>query len=412
MSGDATTKLCSEALAMVSWGGDATLSLMPGGATGMTYLLTHTDGRKAIVRRTGVNGLYGKWSDLSQHAVENAVADAGLGAKVLAGNDTMLVCEFLEGHKTLSVGDVLLPSDAADAAAAPTNAAATLDAVAQATARLHALPMSLAPPAGDELRKWHGYAVDALEAFKAGLPADDAATRTAVDTAVDGIGALLPLVDQVSSYAAPAERLGIFDRFPPDVVTTHGDLHLGNVLAPPEGPVKFVDLDRVAPRDAATDIAYFFRVWGDHIYMTPAYGFAPTAAKPEPYPSLAARRAFCVAYLAARRGVAADAVPACDVDALLLKVEVYVVAERFRLLCIISLMVSQNAAMLSMGVLPMTATVRTACTILEELSIATGGVDNVGDVCAAVKARCDIVEVGVCVAAAARNLAAAAAQSK
>lgn len=301
-SHDAHAALATEAAGLVGWPADAapSVTLMPGGATGHTFKLSRgTDDVAHVVRR-----LDAKTSAGFVRAAK-ALADAGVTPGVVAASDTLLVTELAPGKPVATP----LLDDAASGAAAR---------VAALVAALHGVTPDAAGHAGpsrdDEVAWW-------LAKAEASMPTMGADLRAAMRAeAARG---------HAGKVSGPCARS----------VTTHGDLHPGNILVG-EGKAEegaagawLVDLEHVAPRCAGTDIAYLFAVWGDMRYHA---GWTPSAAAPIPYAPLDARRAFATAYLQASVAVGggAGAPSAADVDAFLYQVEVFGLRERFRLMCV------------------------------------------------------------------------------
>lgn len=246
-------------------------------------------------------------------------------------------------------------------------AAQVIKTVAQLAARFHRIdqPAQLLEPAvADEVAAWRDVAYALIDTFVAGVPEKpncaivteafkatvaaelDAAAAAKInfyllnrsfDEQEEDQSRVLPRVLLAESVDAAAVRAALRH------VLTHGDLHIGNLLATSATDIKTVDLDRSIARHAVSDVAYFFMTWGDQYYHR---GFVPSAEQPSPYVPYESRVAFVKEYLkhdATLAGVASAALARFDDDdgafiqSFLLAVEVAQYAERARLFFVLAI---------------------------------------------------------------------------
>ena len=279
--------------------------LMDGGMTGDTFRLTPSgEAKQYVVRR--IRG--DEAGNAAFIAASTALAKAGISPAVIAADQTMIISELVSG--TPCTAGVLAGN------------ADTIAAVGALTARLHSCDPTAIGHAGtprdNELAFWWKKA----EPHMGTMP--EKLTAFFAEAVEQGLAC---------GVSGPAGA----------VVPTHGDLHMGNVLLPSpatgtEGKVEegdtsagwLVDLEHVASnRIAGSDIAYFFSVWGDYLYMA---GWKASADQAIPYAPLDQRRAFARSYLAA---LGDGSTPSdTDVDDFLFQVEVCGERQRVRLMMI------------------------------------------------------------------------------
>jgi hypothetical protein len=146
----------------------------------------------------------------------------------------------------------------------------------------------------------------------------------------------------------------------------------------------------VRARAAAHDLAYFFLLWGDSLWLA---GFKPSIELPVPYAALEARRAFVRAY--------AQLSDEVEVDEFLFQVERAGIAQRAHIMCIWLLLACGDAQhMLASAFRSTVPMLPIAHAVLER---AVGGDAS---------ARAEIVEFGVMTTAVRHAAAAWAAADK
>lgn len=347
-----SSALAATAAALSGWpepaAASASLTLLEGGATGRTFKLSADGQAPLVVRKLRPDGV-----DAAAERVTSVLAAAGITPELVAATDDMVVTVLVDAAP-VAVADLCKEGEAA---------AALVRVVAEQVAALHAVPPAdVGVAARDELAHWMAVAAErcVAEGKDAWWPTLEAEVAAAATTAPPADG----------GFAAA-------------VVTTHGDLHPGNILVTADGrQCHLVDLEHVGPRKAATDLTYFFAVWGDTRYTL---GWAPSADAVWPYAPLHARRAFAAAYM--RKLSGADADPGAeDVDTLLLEVERCAHATRTRL-CLVWL--SLGVPMLVHGAVDMLPRLKEARAVLLELDAADADAD------AAAALRKDVVEQGL-----------------
>jgi thiamine kinase-like enzyme len=276
--------LAAEIAQALDWPASAvpTLVLLANGATGETFKLSADTVTETYVVRL-LKSSESVWSpgyDLVK--VTQAVAETGLGAKVVLSTKKFLVVEFCLGKNSTVTG---LHSDNVE-----------LQAVATATAQLHKLPLDIAPPAGDELQdQWL-----ALVQKKLTNSEDPLLVSLQTELTAGSKYSVYAVTNDVSTTTDnKTSSSSLLEGFKNTVVMTHGDLHMNNLLLDPvSSAAKLIDLDRLAPRRAATDVAYLFHIWSLGYFRTPTVLFTcTTETKPVPYPNLQLRQAFATSYL-------------------------------------------------------------------------------------------------------------------
>jgi hypothetical protein len=263
-----------EAAVLAGWpsavAANAQLTLLAGGATGRTFKLTGSaDGdapapTPVVVRSIRVGG-----EDAGLVAASRALAEEGLTPAVLASSATLQVSTFVDAN----------PVAVTSLAAGGEN----LQTVAFLVGRLHSLDVALVgdarPAREDELALWLGWA----------------------EASIPELGA--KSFEDLRAQAAACNAFRALRGPAGTIVVGHGDLHPGNLLletptaaailaaadadsagVAAEAPKRhtqawLVDLEHLCPRRAADDIAYFFAVWGDLLYMS---GWRPSPGRTVP----------------------------------------------------------------------------------------------------------------------------------
>ena len=307
--------------------GGVEVQLLPGGATGKTFLAKR--GEEKYVLRLLPAATEAWTSNFDLVKVSKAVADAGIGAQVIDSDEGAILVEFVPESRPFDLKEDFLHE---------TNGKAKVSLFAQTAAKFHALDaaaLSLSP-AGNEIQTWVEKAIASLEAH----PAKE---KTA--PLIARFRQVLKDSEALNPYNFADRTTALAPQFASEGSalaqqrTSHGDLHFGNLLLPGGSADKaiVVDLDRVAPRRLALDLAYFFLLWGDQYMAKGLFPFPPPANGPAlPYAPLADRRLIAESYLQQLRQSAPDdaGLATITVDELLLEVEYCTYIERFRLFAI------------------------------------------------------------------------------
>ncbi len=281
--------------------GGIEMKLLEGGLTGKTFGL-----RKSadVPYQFVVRILSSEESEKMEH-ITRALSAAGVTPPVIASNTDLLITEFMNEGKSANV---------ASFGGLTSNGCAALEGAAHIIGTLHNIPVdsitftntntntntisanvSDVVASGEPLAQRNDLAFWMAKAEAAGAGLDvslgnDVAKRlrSEVATAISSSTAL------ASTTSESITTLGLIS----SQCTTHGDLHPGNILLLPDDSATLVDLEHCSVRQAGSDLAYFFAVWGDLLWMS---GFTPGPSQPYPYPSIEARRCFASAYINSRR---------------------------------------------------------------------------------------------------------------
>jgi aminoglycoside phosphotransferase (APT) family kinase protein len=300
--------------------GGIEMKLLEGGLTGKTFgLRKSADAPYQFVVRM----LSSEESEKMEH-ITRALSAVGVTPPVIAANTDLLITEFMNEGKSANV---------ASFGGVTSNGCAALEGAAHTIGTLHNIPLdsitgtstisaSAAAASGEPLAQRNDLAfwMEKAEAAGAGLDVSLGSEvaqqlRSEVATAASAVATALASTT-TESIAALISSLG----------TSHGDLHPGNILLFPNNSATLVDLEHCSARQAGSDLAYFFAVWGDLLWMS---GFTPGPTQPYPYPPIEARRCFASAYINSRRGTATEE----EVEEMLFEIErSFARTERLRLM--------------------------------------------------------------------------------
>jgi Ser/Thr protein kinase RdoA (MazF antagonist) len=370
---------------LVGWPTAGELMLMEGGLTGNTFGLRRSSDKpiEYVVR------LLSATESKSFEHVTRALSGSGVTPSVVAASSDYLVTEFISDGKAATVSSF-------GGVASTGNSA--IEAVGHITGKLHAIPLDAITIGGEESspRDDLAFWMDKAEKAGAGLETSlglEVATR--MRSEVDRARAL------VGRSASSTARSPISSKLS-SLVAGHGDLHPGNILLRPDDTAVLVDLEHCGARTAGADLAYFFAVWGDLLWMA---GFAPSATQPYPYPSLEARRTFAAAYINSRGTGAGTVATAEETEELLFEVERnFARTERLRLMIVWALIAKGDSKhMLAGAVSSFLPHLQHSLELLSEVEAeASAGIEA-----GAGATRADIVRRGLIVMAAERTNSAA-----
>jgi len=260
--------------------GGIEMKLLEGGLTGKTFgLRKSADAPYQFVVRM----LSSEESEKMEH-ITRALSAVGVTPPVIAANTDLLITEFMNEGKSANVASF----------GGTSNGCAALEGAAHAIGTLHNIPLdSITGTQRNDLAFWMAKAEAAGAGLDVSLGSDVAQrlrSEVANVTAASAVATALTSTT-TESIAALISSLG----------TSHGDLHPGNILLFPNNSATLVDLEHCSARQAGSDLAFFFAVWGDLLWMS---GFTPGPTQPYPYPPIEARRCFASAYIKSRRGTA------------------------------------------------------------------------------------------------------------
>jgi Ser/Thr protein kinase RdoA (MazF antagonist) len=387
------TKDAERVSELVGWPTAGELKLMEGGLTGKTFGLRRSSDKpiEYVVRLLSATE-----SKSFEHVTRALAGSGGVTPSVVAACSDYLVTEFISDGKAATVSSFGGVTSTGNSA---------IEAVGHITGKLHAIPLDAITIGGEESspRDDLAFWMDKAEKAGAGLETSlglEVATR--MRSEVDRARA------RAGGSASSTARSPISSMLS-SLVAGHGDLHPGNILLRPDDTAVLVDLEHCGARTAGEDLAYFFAVWGDLLWMA---GFAPSATQPYPYPSLEARRTFAAAYINSRgagTGTAAGTVATAEeTEELLFEVERnFARTERLRLMIVWALIAKGDSKhMLAGAVSSFLPHLQHSLELLSEVEAEASAGTEAG----AGATRADIVRRGLIVMAAERANSAATAE--
>ncbi|MCU1617878.1 MAG: aminoglycoside phosphotransferase [Frankiales bacterium] len=260
--------------------GTVSIELIPGGRSNLTYLVADAGGHRWVLRRPPLAGVIASAHDvLREHRIMAAVAGTGVPVPAMVGacaDESLIGAPFFVMEHVEGV--VPRNREVAEAALSLPARAAVGDSLADALARLHAVPAAEVR-LGDLGGRHQGrrYVSRQLDRWKLQLERLGAAAGPELHAV------FVRLQDSV-----PEQR---------EVTLVHGDYRAGNTIVGPDGRVRAVlDWELATVGDPLADLGWLVAYWGSprlpELPMSvpsTAPGFAPVDAVVARYAGLAGR---------------------------------------------------------------------------------------------------------------------------